>query len=190
MGLLDSTEKKMKEKPLKGDKLSSREKEAQANLAMAQVAKDPGALPTQGKFVQQSIKTYMDKNYPCDHREFIVHDSKGRPVKAAPVMHVLCDAEYKGRRDHYYTQCLDCTIIKTDLKNNKPKCLIQELMYLEKVEEAEHGEGESGVGIFDKTRKNLKESVDEELTGKESKSRDYKEDPEYEEFLAWKKRNE
>ncbi len=178
MGLLDSS-KERERKPSMGEKLSKKEKEAQANITLAEVAQDPGALPTQAKFVQQSIKLHMGKHYPCDHREFVVRDQKGRPVKAARPMHVLCDAEYKGKRDHYYTQCLDCTIIKTSIKD--PKCLIQELMYLERRDHEEREE-QSLVG---KSKKNLKDAVGEELRGTVPNQR-IVDDDEYQEFRRWK----
>ena len=115
-----------------GDKKGAKkESVALASIGAAKVGEDPVAYTDNMEWTHFSMSRYLDKELPCERRDFVILDQKGRPIKAAKPMHVFCGHDYKGKRDHSFRQCLNCSIIGTNIhKPNESVMMLQLRMYL------------------------------------------------------------
>lgn len=122
------------------ENLSNKDKEAVAGLGASLVGKDPGAFTDAQEWSHFAMTIWMDKNYPCEQREYAILDSKGRPVEVTKLMDIYCDAKLDGKREHGFRRCLNCPVIGskvTDFEN-----LLQIRRYMENPD----AYGESGGG--------------------------------------------
>lgn len=163
------------------NKGSKREAEALVGIGAAKVGKDPVAYTDGMEWGHFAMSSWLDKNFPCDHREFVILDQKGRPVKAADPFHVYCDAEYKGKRDHSFRQCLNCSIVKTSIHGTESN-----LMQMRMLLAVDQDEAECPVNGLEKKGGLLKSVVKDSIEDQKS-SMTPQEIDEFRQFQEWKK---
>jgi hypothetical protein len=167
---------------------NGKENEIKAQLSMAEMAQDPAANPALKLLGQWVLETKLEKDFPCEHRTYYEQNAKDRIIEVARPMHIFCDAEAGGQRDHIWSDCLNCRVAKyshTDLKN-----VVQASLSTgagdpheveDKVSEAigdTAGNSKKKMGrIADKVKKAAKEEAELSM----------EDDEEYQRFLEWRR---
>ena len=109
-----------------GDKMSKEEMNERifkAEGVMGFASESITLLPTMALTIDEFNVLQLNKHYPCSKRKKTARspglpeaDANGLPEDdvIAPVEHIFCNAEYKGKRVHHFFQCYNCSLIGSD----------------------------------------------------------------------------